>query len=56
MSPRPGRIVARNDPPFARGFVRNRDARAIKTAPAYAELPEKVRAVVHRFKPQSSLV
>jgi taurine transport system ATP-binding protein len=47
MSPRPGRIVARYDLDFVRAFTRNRDARAIKTAPAFAELREEIRGVVH---------
>ena len=50
MSPRPGRIVARYDLDFVRDFARDRDARAIKTAPAFAELREEVRAVVHQFR------
>jgi taurine transport system ATP-binding protein len=54
MSPRPGRIVARYDLPFVREFAAHRDARAIKTAPAFAELREEARAVVHRFEPQRS--
>ena len=48
MSPRPGRIVARFDLDFVRAFVRDRDARKIKAAPAFSELREEIRAVVHR--------
>ena len=32
----------------------DRDARAIKTAPAFTALREEVRAVVHQFEPQRS--
>ena len=48
MSPRPGRIVARFQPDFVHRFARDRDARAIKTSPAFAELREEIRAIVHR--------
>ena len=54
MSPRPGRIVARYAPEFVRGFVRERDARAVKTALDFAEMREEIRAVVHRSEPQRS--
>ena len=56
MSPRPGRIVARYDLDFVRDFTRHRDAHAIKKAPAFAELREEVRTVVHRFEPQRSVL
>jgi len=48
MSPRPGRIVARLDLPFVNAFARDRDARAIKTAPEFAALREQIRAIVHQ--------
>ncbi len=48
MSPRPGRIVAEFDLDFVQQFARDRDARAIKTSPAFAELREEIRAIVHR--------
>ena len=48
MSPRPGRIVARFDLDFVNAFARDRDARAIKTAPEFASLREQVRAIVHQ--------
>jgi taurine transport system ATP-binding protein len=54
MSPRPGRIVARYDLDFVRTFARDRDARAIKTAPAFSALREEIRAVVHQSEPQRS--
>ncbi len=48
MSPRPGRIVARFDLDFVRAFVRDRDARAVKSAPEFSELRDRVRAIVHQ--------
>jgi taurine transport system ATP-binding protein len=48
MSPRPGRIVARFDLRFVNAFARDRDARAIKTAPEFAALREQIRAIVHQ--------
>ena len=51
MSPRPGRIVARYDLDFVKTFARDRDAKAIKTAPAFAQLREEVRAIVHQNEP-----
>jgi taurine transport system ATP-binding protein len=48
MSPRPGRIVARFDLSFVHAFARDRDARAIKTAPEFAALREEIRAIVHQ--------
>jgi len=48
MSPRPGRIVARFDLTFISAFARDRDARAIKTAPEFAALREQIRAIVHQ--------
>jgi taurine transport system ATP-binding protein len=54
MSPRPGRIVARYDLDFVRTFARDRDAHAIKTAPAFNALREEIRAVVHQSDTQRS--
>jgi taurine transport system ATP-binding protein len=48
MSPRPGRIVARFDLNFVNAFARDRDARAVKTAPEFADLREQIRAIVHQ--------
>ncbi len=47
MSPRPGRIVTRFSPSFVRDFAAHRDARSIKTSPAFAVLREDIRAIVH---------
>jgi taurine transport system ATP-binding protein len=55
MSPRPGRIVKRYKLDFVSAFARDRDARAIKTAPEFATLREEIRAVVHQFEPSRSL-
>lgn len=52
MSPRPGRIVARFDVDFVRQFARHQDARAIKSAPAFTQLREEIRAIVHRSDEQ----
>ena len=52
MSPRPGRIVARFDVDFVRRYAVERDARAIKTLPAFAELREEIRAIVHQTEDQ----
>ena len=56
MSPRPGRIVKRYDLEFVSAFARDRDARAIKTAPQFAALREEIRAVVHQSEPTRSSV
>ena len=56
MSPRPGRIVQRYDLQFVGAFARDRDARAIKTAPQFAALREEIRAVVHQSEPTRSSV
>src|SRR5208283_4345982 len=48
MSPRPGRIIARFDLALVSAFARDRDARAIKTAPEFASLREQIRAIVHQ--------
>ncbi len=48
MSPRPGRIVAEFEPGFVGDFARHQDARAVKTAPAFAALREEIRAVIHQ--------
>ena len=54
MSPRPGRIVARFDLNFVNAFARDRDARAVKTAPEFAGLREQIRAIVHQNEPYRS--
>jgi taurine transport system ATP-binding protein len=54
MSPRPGRIVARFEVDFVRRFASARDARAIKTLPAFGELREEIRAIVHQTEEQET--
>jgi taurine transport system ATP-binding protein len=54
MSPRPGRIVARYHLDFVRAFVRHRDARSVKIAPAFSDLREEIRSIVHRTEPNRS--
>ena len=56
MSPRPGRIVARFDLNFVNAFARDRDARAIKTAPEFASLREQIRSIVHQTETYRSAV
>jgi len=56
MSSRPGRIVARFDLNFVNAFARGRDARAVKTAPEFADLREQIRAIVHQNEPYRSAV
>jgi taurine transport system ATP-binding protein len=56
MSPRPGRIVARFDLNFVTAFARDRDARAVKTAPEFAALREQIRAIVHQNETSRSAV
>jgi taurine transport system ATP-binding protein len=56
MSPRPGRIVARFDLNFVNAFARDRDARAIKTAPEFASSREQIRSIVHQTETYRSAV
>lgn len=53
MSPRPGRIVARFDLDFVHTFARDKDARAIKTSPRFAQLREEIRGIVHATEPHA---
>jgi taurine transport system ATP-binding protein len=50
MSPRPGRIVARYDLDFVKTFAATRDARAVKNAPAFGELRDEIRDIVHETR------
>ena len=46
--PSPGRITHRyDDLPFSRRFVAERDARRIKSDPAFIAMREEVLAIVH---------
>jgi taurine transport system ATP-binding protein len=46
--------VARFEVDFVRRFAADRDARAIKTLPAFAELREEIRAIVHQTEDQEA--
>jgi taurine transport system ATP-binding protein len=49
MSPSPGRIThTYDDLPFSRRFLAGRDARAVKSDPAFIALREEVLAIIHR--------
>jgi taurine transport system ATP-binding protein len=49
MSPSPGRVTHRyDDLPFSREFLRERDARRIKSAPAFIALREEVLSIIHQ--------
>jgi taurine transport system ATP-binding protein len=48
MSPSPGRIThVYDDVPFSREFLGHRDARKVKSEPAFIRLREEVLALVH---------
>jgi taurine transport system ATP-binding protein len=48
MSPSPGRITHRFEPPFAHHYLSRRDARAVKSDPAFIRMREEVLAIVQQ--------
>ena len=49
MSPSPGRVThTYDDLPFSRRFLAERDARRIKSDPAFIALREEVLSIIHR--------
>jgi taurine transport system ATP-binding protein len=52
MSPSPGRIThVYDDVPFSREFVAHRDARKVKSEPAFIRMREEVLALIHHREP-----
>ena len=54
MTPRPGRISHEYHVEFGRRFIETRDARAIKSAPDFIAVREKVLAVIQHREPETA--
>ena len=55
MSPRPGRVVARFAPPFVNTYLKDPNARAIKSSPQFTGLREDIRAIIHQTEDSVSV-
>jgi taurine transport system ATP-binding protein len=47
MTPSPGRIAHRFQPPFSKQFLDCQDSRAVKSSPAFIDMREEVLALIH---------
>ena len=47
MTPSPGRIARRFQPPFSKQFIDCQDSRAVKSSPAFIDMREEVLALIH---------
>ena len=47
MTPSPGRIAHRFQPPFSKQFIDCQDSRAVKSSPAFIDMREEVLALIH---------
>lgn len=47
MTPSPGRIAHRFQPPFSKQFIDCQDSRAVKSSPAFIGMREEVLALIH---------
>jgi len=47
MTPSPGRIAHRFQPPFSKQFIDCQDSRVVKSSPAFIDMREEVLALIH---------